>query len=217
MTAAPSSFVIDEPLRPRWWWYLVAAIVAIGGIVFAIYDGVQGFQGISHKVSTGFARVAAPGEGTVHIDHAGSQSVFYEYKSTLDGEHFDAPKGVHFRLRVTDPDGNDVHLDNPTGEMTYTFNGNAGSRVFKFDAPEAGDYKVQSVLEPGESPDTRFVLAFGYLDVSRLVGTILSVVLPLIGGFVLALVIFLVTLIRRGRAESARSFTPPGVQPPFAG
>jgi hypothetical protein len=115
------------PSRRR---YLLAALLAVGGIVAAVALQLISGAALSGHAD-GFQRAIVPGELTLQVDRPATYYVYAE--GTL---------WVHPSVRVTDPTGRGVAVEAVPSGPQYYHGGNGGAAVGKFDATLAGDYRI---------------------------------------------------------------------------
>jgi hypothetical protein len=199
--------VVDEPLRPRAWWYGVGGgIIAVGFIgalvIFAVAfrDTFDEFREIEREIDA-FERVPAPGEGTITLPEPGEYTVYVE--GSFDSS--DAVSAPDIEIESVEPDSQPLTLRPAGTESTYDFSGPAVRSVLEFTAPEAGDYRVAV----GEPPFGVSGVAIGEdPDILGAVGSIfIAVFVPMgVGGLflVLGLVVIIITAVRRSKAQRLR-------------
>ena len=162
----------------------VASIVAV--VLF-----VMGFQR-AEDVADDLARVPADQPTEVDLSSAG------DYRIWLDRPGVSDEFGVGATATITGPDGESVPARDYVGNVEY----NDLSAVLTFEAPEAGTYTF-TVTETGFSDstsDTQFAIGKGnpFAEVGK--GALLMVIVGTIG-FVIALIVMIVLLVRRGRSK----------------
>jgi hypothetical protein len=129
-------------------------------------------------------QVVVPGEHEIHLSDSGTYTVFYEYRSEVDGRVYATAQslsGLLVALRSKD-DFTEVALSSPSGSTTYSVGGRAGVSVLKFEIDEPGTYVLSADYAPGaDGPDV--VLAIGKLNLLRTILIALAIVFgPLIAG-----------------------------------
>lgn len=209
-----------EPLKPNGWWYVVAAGLAIGGIVIAVVIGVRAAVTYSDRID-GFERVDVPGVDTVLLE-SGGHTIYHEYAGA--GDEFGFSPSVS--VSVAAPDGSAVELDDYTGSFTYGTTDHEGEALFTFDAEEPGDYTVRVEGESGSE------IAVGRGLASGLFAGIAGALVAGFGGVVAGIIIAIVVAVKRSGARTRRQlalvrggWAPPGTpgawpsgpQPPGAG
>jgi hypothetical protein len=100
------------------------------GLVASLAFAVAAQAALSSQAD-GFLRESVPGEITVPVDHARTYYVYAE-----------ATLWVHPSLQVTDPQGRAVPVTATSPGPSYFHGGNGGGAIGKFDATQAGNYRV---------------------------------------------------------------------------
>ncbi len=181
--------------RPSKWFYLLAAFLPFAGCGATMFQVLTGLGGRLD----GLERAVVPGEVEVDLV-AGKSTVFYEQKSRVDGVVYQTGELSGLRCGLTDPQGGQVALENPTGSQTYTMGAYAGSSVFELDTPHAGTHKLACAypaLDDGsDAPGSKVVLAF---MPGSLFGGIFTLLLPMIIGLLAGLGTAITVFILRRR------------------
>lgn len=167
---------------------MVVGIVLLVTGVFTLVGGVDDMQRVS--VTTG---------GTVEIDDPGRISVYAE-RTALGDPAFGFQPSIE--VQVTRPDGSVVGLSGTSYSQSYNWNDKEGFLLGRFDADEAGTYRLDAVAGDGNgSYDT---LAVGDpFDESGLGGILGGVA---VGGLsvLVGIVLIIVSAVRRSRARRER-------------
>ncbi|MBF6171477.1 hypothetical protein [Nocardia blacklockiae] len=187
--AQPAEPAVPQGITPSGRWYVLAAALAVAGIVGAMVIGVTSFVRLSDRVD-GFQRVPIPGSSDVRIGDTGGYTMYFEYPNA---------SAVAFRgsvnVRLLGPDGASIPLEDYSSALTYNFGGHEGRAGFSFDAPRPGTYHV---VTQGDSGVTA---AIG----RGIGGSIGATVLLALGvgaaGVILGLVVLIVVAVRRGSSK----------------
>lgn len=135
-----------QPLRkPRRSRYLLAVLLAVGGVVVALGVGLGGGQAKSDQAE-GFARVAVPGVLMLHVDHATTYYVYSEGTACLDYPNCHGQL-YPVTVEVSGPAGDAVKVELIHGP-TYRIGGMEGTGVARFDATTTGNYRVAASTGP---------------------------------------------------------------------
>ena len=196
-------------LKPGVAGYWIGGGLVLLGIVGAIVWFVIGLVGISNAVDD-FERVPADGGGEVALDDDTAYVIYIEDRST-------SRFASNVRVTLTDPSGGAVDVRNYGSEFNYDFGGRAGTALFTFRSGSAGEYLLAS-----ESSAVGSSLAVGPSLAGDLVWTI---AMPfVIGGigFLVGIILIIVTLVRRSgdkkrRDAGSRPTAPPGLPPTSPG
>jgi hypothetical protein len=175
-------------------WYGVAVIVLLAGLGAAgwtVWHGVSGMAG-------SFMHLLAPGSTTLDLAETGSYTIFHESPGTIDGKVYVSDHIGGLTVTVTGPGGASIPVDAPSGKSTYSYGGHEGVSILGFDITAPGQYRMTASYPASHAGD-QAVLAIAHGFAFRLIGTILKAVGLGIGGAIAALVIFVVTFIRRAR------------------
>jgi hypothetical protein len=175
-------------VRPGRIWYLVPALLVLGGIAWVVF----GFVSLSGKVDS-FARVPLPAGGTVTLHHSGGYVVYYEGPGANSGQ---IPS---FNVRIA-PAAAVGSLRSYGSSVTYTIGSHQGRAVLTLQVVRPGQF----IVEPSgagaatEGSD----LAFG----QSIAGSIVGIVLPTLGLILLGVaswvILFVIRLTRTRRARA---------------
>lgn len=186
-------------------YWISAAILVLGCGAAAVWFGIAVVKLAS--APAGYSRTAIPGQMTVTLE-PGTYTVFYEYRTLAPNSYmYNAPT-----VRVYN-DGETVPLTKAFLTSSYTWNEYRGESIAEFEVYSSGEFRVDVSGEP--QPDG-FSVAVGRDGVSSAVGGILGSMFLGGGSFVVALAVFIVTIVRRGRVKrESRSTLPPYGQPGY--
>ena len=178
-------------------WFVVAAVIGIGGFVaagFNLFSGLGEFEGRMQQV-------VMPGSATLNLSEVGIYTIFHERRSVVDGKTYSSNDTAGLRLSVFAADGTELDLTTSTGS-TYTFGGREGHSFYTFDVKTPGQYRITGTLPNGRTePKIVLALAPGVLGgMFKMIG--LSIALAL-GGVAVAALIIILTVIGRGKARRA--------------
>jgi hypothetical protein len=200
-TAAPPRPASDQPIRPAKSWFVVAALIAVVGIIAAVVVLVRGISSYADRVDD-FDRADLPATFSVEITSTGGYSIYHEYDGASDDFGW-SPDPV---VTVTDPSGAVVDLDDYVGSITYSASGHEGEGLYTFDADETGTYEVTAEGEPGDGIAVGRGIGSGL--VAAIVGSLALGLLAVIAGVVVAIVVGV------KRSGNRRALMPPA---PFSG
>jgi hypothetical protein len=179
-------------------WYFAAFCIFVAGIVGAAFFGISRFGDLENAL----IRVVVPGEGVLDLNEAGTYTIFHESTGTVDGVVYSAAdiSGLRVALQSTET-GAEIPLARPTANASYNFGGSSGVGIFAFDIETPGPYRLSAAYDDGRAePQAILSVASGF--VSKLLGTIFGAIGIVFGSIVLAIVIAIVTFVRRRRARS---------------
>jgi hypothetical protein len=205
----------DQRLRPRALWYWIGAALILAAVVTSISMIIAGVVSTSRSVDH-FARFVAPGEATLTFTKGGTYTIYYEYRSTVDGKSYSTssdPPPLSLTLR--NASGGTVPVKAKSNEVSFSVNDRAGKSIAEFSIAGPGTYTLTADSPGNNEP---FVLAIG----KSVFGTLLAwAVSGLVIGFVLGVagvVIIIVTAVKRGRRKrAAKASYPsgPGMGSPY--
>lgn len=192
---------MTQPGGPGRWWYLVAVLVALAGLAVAGLLVLKTILGAGKDLQ----RVVMPGEVEVLLDEPGTYTIYYEYRSVVDGRMFATAGSDVSALQVSVEEvatGEGVSLTPPGGNVEYEFGPHAGRAVFNFEVEQPGGYVVAAGYPEGsEGPEV--VLAIGQGVGRRIAAGLLAAIgIPFVA-FGLAVAIAVVTHMKRRRARRA--------------
>ncbi|MCP4611573.1 MAG: hypothetical protein GY845_22920, partial [Planctomycetes bacterium] len=199
--------VIDETAarRPSPWLYGIgAALIIVPLIVAAVLFFTDLFG------SNPDTRFVVPGTEELDFDSTGEYTIFYEYRSSIDGKGYstsESLKGVEVSLRSKDGIQS-VPLFSSSWNTSYEIGSRAGKSLFEFEIEEPGTYILTTNYQD-ETPTPKVVFAIG--PSFDIMGTILRSFGIGFGGFVLGVLLLLWVFLKRRQTEE--QVTPPQIDP----
>lgn len=202
-----------SPIKPSKALIWLGALLILAGIIGAAAIAIGSTIALSKTVD-GFARLQMPSDESCRLifTKPGRYTVYYEYAGTVPERDetcqptgrdviVDADQTPPAGLDVTliDSAGNEITSTAATDDASISISGHAGVAVRSIVIPTAGDYTA--TVERGG--DGTYVLAFGRGGVLSVVRNFLLAGLVGLLGFVLGLVLILVTLSKRKKAKAA--------------
>lgn len=187
-----------EVIKPSKIFYVVSGVILVIGIILFVIILISGIFSSVNKINN---QVIVPGTKTIELKEAGKYSIFFEYRSVIDGKVFETNNisGLMCTLRNTETD-EFIKLDNASVNSTYSVNGREGKSLFEFAINETGKYELKAWYETGDGEEA--VLAIGKGFGMALVRTIVTSIGTLFVSFGVSFVIFIVTFIKRKKAKS---------------
>jgi hypothetical protein len=162
--APPSDLPVPPPpapprVRPSRGWYVAFGCLIAVSLIAAGVIWLAGRISVENQVQS-FARYVAPGSAELRFKRAGQYTIYYEYRSEIDGEQVDAaetspPPGI--ALDLTDESGQSLELRRPGREFRYDIGGFSGVSLRRVIIPRAGLYRLRAD-SPGSAP---FALSVG--------------------------------------------------------
>lgn len=188
----------EVPVKPSKWFYGLAALVMVMGIVLFV---VVIFSGIA-SMSKGLNQIVVPGKDTMHFEKAGSYTIFYEYVSTYNNRVYATEENLSgLECSVINKTSHEhVALLPPKTASNYSFGGRSGRSIFIFTVEQPGSYEINAYYAEGYS-GPEVVLAIGSDVTMRLVGTIFGAIAIIFGSIILSAVIAIITFVKRRKAR----------------
>jgi hypothetical protein len=187
-------------VRPSGWWFALAGVVAVVGIVAGVAVIARAATRYADRVEA-FERAPMPVILEVEISERGGYSIYHEYDgfSSVGGR-------ADPDVQVTDPSGNDVFLRSYDSEVTYDVSGHHGIGVYTFDADETGTYAFEATMPFGGRSGDLIAVGPG---VGEDLALAIVAGIGLIGvGVVGAIVIAVVVGVMRSRSRRAQMPAP---------
>jgi len=185
---------------PSRWFYGLAVLIALAGSAVFIVFLFGTLGGLTH----GLEQVVVPGSYDMTFNKAATYIVYYEYESVVDGTVYATGETLSgLRCSVTHKvSGRDVRLESSSASSTYTMGGRAGKAILQFTIDEPGIYEFTAWYENGEQD---IVLAVGQDFTMMLFTSIFGGIAILFGSWIIAGIIFIVTLVKRKKVVKAVS------------
>ena len=189
--------------KPAWWWYLVAAVIGLGGsagfVVFLLVNLLH--------IDDNFTRIAVPGTHEVVLREPGTYTVYHEYLSVLNNRQYSNQRGLaglQLRVQATQTQ-KEVPVSAARISSYYSLGSRAGVSAFEFNADTPGRYLIVAQYASG-AVEPEVVLAIG----KGFMGSVLKIVLGglAILGSTLATSILIVVLTFVKRLKAARQLSP---------
>jgi hypothetical protein len=182
-------------------WYFVAIAVLVLGVGGAIYFMMFRLENIQDALK----RVVVPGESVVALEEPGTYTIFHELSGTLDGVVYSASdiSGLKVTLESV-ATGEAVELRRPAASTSYDMGGSSAVGIFAFTIDTPGEYRLSAAYDDGGS-EPRAILSMASGFVGKLVAVILDAVALVIGSIALAVVIGILTFLRRRKAMAGAS------------
>lgn len=202
----------ERRLGPSRWWYVVA-----GGIILSTAVGTGAFtvfRAVTRLVPG--QQVVVPGEGRLTFSRPGSYTIFHEYQSVVDGKMYANPQyltGLECALKESKT-GRVVKLSPVKGNVSYSGGSRAGVGILEFDITEPGEYVLRGAYSGGGANGPA-VLAIAHEFLGELLVLILGGIGIMSGGSALAILIFVLTFLKRRKARQEWEYSRiPPMAPP---
>ena len=184
----------DSEITPSRKYYFLAGVVFIGGI--ALFAGFL-FKGLS-GMGAGLQQVVAPGETDLTLREPGNYTIFYEYHSVFANKVYSTDQevsGLECSL-VSKHNTSRIALSPSSMSSSYQFSGRSGRSILEFNIDQPGVYTLTAAYPPNrQGPEV--VLAVGKGFATGILTTVLEAIAIMFGSMGTAVVITLVTMIKR--------------------
>jgi hypothetical protein len=186
----------EQTIKPSRWFYVLAVLVVVIG--FAIF-GLLLFKNLS-GITDSLIQVVVPGKIDITFSEAGKYTIFHEYQSVVGNKVYKTEEISGLQCALTSQEtGAEIALSSPSGSSTYTLGGRAGRSLWVFSIDKPGNYQI-SAWYPEAQEGQEVVLAIGSGFTGKIVGTVFSSLAILFGSIAIAVVITVVTAIKREKA-----------------
>jgi hypothetical protein len=188
---------------PSRWFYGLAVLIALAGsAVFIVF-----LIGTLSNRTKGLKQVVVPGSHEMRFEKTGIYLVYYEYQSVVDGKVYSTGEALSgLQCTVTHKaSGKRVRIGPASVSSNYTMGGRAGKAVLQFAIDEPGTYEF-SAWHEDEGSD--IVLAVGQDFTINLFVSIFGGIAILFGAWVIAGIIFIITLVKRKKISKSPSAQP---------
>ena len=178
----------------RWFYGLAVVIVLAGSAVFIVF-----LLGSLGGLTKGLQQVVVTGNYELTFEKPGNYLVYYEYESVIDGKVYstgEALSGVQCAINHT-ASGRNIRVGPASTSSTYTMGSRAGKAILQFSIDEPGLYEFSAWYEDNGQD---IVLAVGPDFTMGLFMSIFGGIAVLFGSWVIACIIFIITLIKRKKA-----------------
>ena len=192
--------MMPQTIKPSRWYYLLSLLVIGLGVALFFVITFKGLSGITEKL----AQMEAPGTTEMTFSEPGKYTLFYEHKSVIAGKVYDTGENLSglWCTVVSKETNAPVPLVQPSISTSYEVGNRAGMSVLEFNIERPGVYQV-SATYPENPEGQRIVLAVGQGVASRITATIIGGLATMFGSIVLAIVIAVITFVKRRRAKKA--------------
>ncbi|MFC4584676.1 hypothetical protein [Sphaerisporangium corydalis] len=196
--AAPPARV---PVKPSVLWIVLAWIIAVVCIGF----GVAGFAGSLVKTVNDLAPTQTfEGGATISaVLDPKDKPVLYASVTTS------APGGTSVTCLAQDASGGKASLTRPVAAQTISANGRVWELMFNIGVPAPGTYTIGCQAEG----DNKVLFGVGKsltASAGTLVGGVASLIVLPLGGFLFAVIVTIVVLVRRNRSRKRQAAAPYG-------
>ncbi|MCX5813809.1 MAG: zinc ribbon domain-containing protein [Proteobacteria bacterium] len=199
ISQAPPYGNIGQKHGPSRWFYALSALILVVGIASFVLLLLNSLSGLDKSL----ARIVVPGKYDMNLTVKGKYIIFYEYQSLIGDKVYQTGQKIpQMRCNVlSKATGQPVALASPSMSYSYSF-GKSGIAVLEFTITQPGAYEIAAWYSEGKTgQEVVFAIGKGFQE--KIMTTIFSCIAVLGGSIVLAIVIFIVTLIKRRRARQS--------------
>jgi hypothetical protein len=186
------------PIHPPASYYWFAApflLLGIGLFIHTVLDGIV-------HVTDSLTQLVVPGSADLNLKKSLSYTVFLEQESVVNGKIYLTPgsgSGLTCSAKSKST-GDTIGMRRAQSTVTYNLDGRSGRSVLSFAVPEDGEYEFGCKYSEGTTgPET--VVAVGAGVGTKIVRLVFPALAEMLGGTVLALLVFLSVFFKRERAQ----------------
>jgi hypothetical protein len=190
-------------------WYAFALLVLIAGSIAA---GVYVYTRLN-DVARQLVQVIVPGEADLTFSEPGTYTIYFEPESVVNGKVYRTSGDIAgLVVRLHSSDGEPVNLVAPTLSSNYSIAGRQGEAVLTGTIDEPGDYHLTAAyVDARNEPEA--VLAIGLGVPTKIITAILMTLGIAICSLLFAVVVVIVTFVKRRRAMRRATVSQPSTVP----
>jgi hypothetical protein len=186
---------MDDPrITPSRWYYVLAGLVFVGGMVLFAWFLFNSLSGMGAKLQ----QVVAPGETHLTLREPGNYTIFYEYQSVVGDKVYSSDESIS-GLRCTlvaKATNSKIPLSHSSMHSSYELGGRSGRSIFDFQIDQPGVYALSATYPQGQQ-GPEIVLAVGKDFNAGLIMIIFRAFAVGFGSIGIAVAIMVVTLLKR--------------------
>lgn len=177
---------------PGRFWYVVAAVLFLGGLLLPAPLVLWHLFNDNDAVT----RLVAPETKTLRLER-GTYTVFSDSRAVINGEIVISQGSISgLRVAVRSSRGTEIPVEAVRVASRYNYGGQTGFAVLAFSVPEAGDYTITADYRE-KSANQRALLSIRKEFLGGLLGSIATAIVGSLAGTLLGVAIFLRTLWKR--------------------
>jgi hypothetical protein len=182
---------------------LIAGSIAAGVYVYTRLN----------DVARQLAQVIVPGEADLTFSEPGTYTIYFEPESVVNGKVYRTSGDIAgLVVRLYSADGEPINLVAPTLSSNYSIAGRQGEAVLTGTIDEPGDYHLTAAyVDARDAPEA--VLAIGLGVPTKIITAILMTLGIAICSLLFAVVIVIVTFVKRRRAMRRATVSQPSTVP----
>lgn len=182
---------VPQKPKPSGVLYLVPAAIWVIFSIIAVVLLVMGFARSSDVVDN-FARIDSGTQATVDLTSTGGYRIWLE-RDGVDNTFVEPATTV-----TVTKDGAPVNVEQFETDLSYSDGGRDGKALFTFEADETGEYVISGEVLDGRGG--RFAVGKDNPIAEGLRGLVLFFIVGSVG-FVIALIVFIVLAVKRGKSK----------------
>lgn len=190
-------------------WYAFALVVLIAGSIAA---GVYVYMRMS-GVARELAQIIVPGEADLTFSQPGTYTIYFEPESVVNGQVYRTAGDIAgLVIRLHSADGDPINLVTPSFSSNYSIAGRSGEAVLTGTIDEPGQYHLTAAYVDARN-EPQAVLAIGLGVPTKIITAIVVTLGIAICSFLVAVLIVIVTFVRRRRAMRRATVSQPSTVP----
>jgi hypothetical protein len=190
----------DNTGPSRWFYGLAILIMFAGSAVFVIFL-IQGLSGLTR----GMTQIIVPGTHEIMLHEAGTYTVYYEYKSFVNGKVYttgETLRGLQCMVKEK-ATNSEIELSSATSASNYSMGSRSGTAIFQFTVKTPGAYEFHAWYSGTDGQD--IVLAIGRDFTMKLFSMILASIAILFGSWIAGAIVAIMTFAKRRKAAKTSS------------
>jgi hypothetical protein len=177
-------------------WYVIALLVLIAGAIAAGVFVYIRLDGVAHEL----VQVIVPGEADVTFHEPGTYTLYFEPESIVNGQIFRTTGDIAgLVVKLSSASGDPINLVPPSISSNYSIGGRYGEAVLTGTIEDPGQYRLSAAYVDARN-QSQAVLAIGLGVPTKIITAILAALGIAICSFLLAVLIAVMTFVKRRRA-----------------
>jgi hypothetical protein len=190
-------------------WYVIALVVFVAGVAAA---GVFVYLRLNNLAKE-LVQVIVPGEADLTFSQPGTYTIYFEPESVVNGQVYRTAGDIAgLVVRLTSSDGDPISLTAPSFSSNYSIAGRSGEAVLTGTIEEPGQYHLTAAYADARN-EPQAVLAIGLGVPTKLITAIFITLGIGICSFLVAVLVAIVTFVKRRRAIRRASAAQPSSVP----
>jgi hypothetical protein len=190
-------------------WYAIALVVFIAGAAAAGVIVYTRLNGLAREL----VQVIVPGEADVTFRQPGTYTIYFEHESVVNGQVYRTAGDIAgLVVRLSSSNGDPINLVPPSFSSNYSIAGRSGEAVLTGTIDEPGQYHLSAAYDDARN-QPRAVLAIGLGVPTKIITAILIALGIGFCAFLAAVLIAVVTFVKRRRAIRRASAPQPSAVP----